>query len=378
MYKNSNIVKFICMVLLSSCIYVQGHAQNSPYIHKVYEFTPAPGQFVNTLPVYEEGDTPEMIAAKCTEAIAGESGELISLGGYGGYIVFGFDHRIENRSGHYDFKVLGNAFYAASNPNPDAADREGGSSEPGIVMVSRDDNGNGLPDDEWYELAGSEYDAPETIHSYTITYQRSDETKEPVKDPSNPAFTDVTYCPWTDNQGGSGFVFRNSFHKQSYWPQWIDADELTFTGTKLADNAVDESGKGSYYVLYCYGYGYADNQPNNDPRNRCSFNIEWAVSADGHHVWLDGIDFVKVYTGVNQYSGWLGETSTEICGALDLHLTGDDAEDEYFTSGVHPILLPENSGEEIFTPGGVKTTCANVPGIYIIKTKSGVKKVVKK
>ena len=29
----------------------------------------------------------------------------------------------------------------------------GGSAEPGIVFVSKDVNGNGEPDDEWYELA---------------------------------------------------------------------------------------------------------------------------------------------------------------------------------------------------------------------------------
>ena len=33
-------------------------------------------------------------------------------------------------------------------------EKSGGNSEPGIVLVSKDMNGNGLPDDEWYELAG--------------------------------------------------------------------------------------------------------------------------------------------------------------------------------------------------------------------------------
>jgi hypothetical protein len=39
-------------------------------------------------------------------------------------------------------------------------------------------------------------------------------------------------------------------------------------------------------------------------------------------VELAGIHFVKVYTGVNQYCGWLGETSTEIMGAEDFHIQG--------------------------------------------------------
>ena len=32
-------------------------AQNKPYITKIYDFCPAPGQFVNELPEWYEGDT---------------------------------------------------------------------------------------------------------------------------------------------------------------------------------------------------------------------------------------------------------------------------------------------------------------------------------
>ena len=35
---------------------------------------------------------------------------------------------------------------------------------------------------------------------------------------------------------------------------------------------------------------------------------------------LDFIDFVKVYSAEQQMAGWLGETSTEVAGAEDLHL----------------------------------------------------------
>ena len=72
---------------------------------------------------------------------------MVSLGGWGGYITFGFDHPVENKDG-YDLQILGNAFYMSGST-------EYGSSEPGIVLVSRDENGNGLPDDKWFELKGS-------------------------------------------------------------------------------------------------------------------------------------------------------------------------------------------------------------------------------
>lgn len=35
---------------------------------------------------------------------------MISLGGFGGYVVVGFDHTITNVTGKRDFRVLGNAF----------------------------------------------------------------------------------------------------------------------------------------------------------------------------------------------------------------------------------------------------------------------------
>lgn len=314
------------------CFFIAvGSLAQSPYISRVYEYLPAPGQFVNMLPEYEEGDDAESMALKAEECIANNNKVMITLGGYGGYVIFGFDHKINNVEGHYDFNILGNAYYASGNPNPDAP-VEGGSAEPGIVMVSRDDNGNGIPDDTWYELAGSEYYNSTTIHDYTLTYYRtpSDHVASPIK---GSPITDDTYIRWVSGIGEEGYVYKNAYHKQDYYPQWVSDSHLSFTGTILPPNAVDESGKGSYYVLYCYGYGYADNHPNDDPKNRSKFNIEWAVDASGKHVHLDGIHFVKVYTALNQQAGALGETSTEIQGAGDLHLLGGDDVDVYYKKG---------------------------------------------
>ena len=151
----------------------------SPYISKVYEYCPAPGQFINEMPRYEEGDTYETILQKAEESISGTNDIMISLGGYGGYVTFGFDHTVINIPGEKDFRIWGNAFYELLNP-----DQRGGSAEPGIVMVSYDTNCNGLPDDEWYELAGSEYYKAETRHNYTITYRRPDPDRIPEEDDS--------------------------------------------------------------------------------------------------------------------------------------------------------------------------------------------------
>ena len=120
-----------------------------------------------------------------------------------------------------------------------------------------------------------------------------------------------------------GHVYRNVYHHQSYYPQWIDADSLTFEGALLADNYVDESGMGNYYVQYAYAWGYADNQGSDSDTGsageavRNYFKISSAVAADGSAVDLQYIDFVKVQSAINFVAGALGEISTEVLAIRD-------------------------------------------------------------
>ena len=285
----------------------------SPYITRVYEYCPAPGQFVNEMPRYEEGDSYADMLRKAEESISGTNDVMISLGAYGGYVTFGFDHTVINRRGEKDIRIWGNCFYELLRP-----DRKGGSAEPGIVCVSFDANCNGIPDDPWYELAGSEYHSPQTVHGYSITYMRPDDSRMPVADEDN-SIEDLFYIEWRDNTGATGFIPKNIFHSQDYYPKWTKEDRLVFDGSLLAPNAEDVSGYGTYYILYSYPWGYADNHPN-EQEDLNSFDIGRAVDSEGNPVYLPGADFVRVYTGVNQNCGWLGETSTEICRAQDLHI----------------------------------------------------------
>ncbi|CAM3541035.1 cell surface protein [Flavobacterium chungbukense] len=296
------------------------------YISKVFEFKPAPGQFVNDLPVANDGDSADRILTRANSYLAKKNGDLISLGAFGGYVVFGFDHSIVNLKGRRDFRVLGNAFWAEANPNPNSGLR-GGSSEAGVIMVSYDKNKNGIPDDEWYEIEGGGHKMEKTIRNYEITYHRPDPNKTPVPGGGTGTviFTDMEYIYWKDNQGKQGYLAQNNAYNHSleYWPKWQkDQSTITFKGTRLPDNAVDESGNGSYFVQYAFLYGYADNAPNNDDDS--AIDIDWAIDSKGNKVQLPAIDFVKVYNGLNQQAGWLGETSTEIMGATDLHLLGEN------------------------------------------------------
>ena len=288
----------------------------SRYITEVYEYRPAPGQFVNIMPLYEEGDTEEDMCRKARESISGTNDIMISLGGYGGYVTFGFDHTVVNVPGQKDFKILGNAFYADANPNPSAPD-SGGSCEPGIVMVSIDQNNNGLPDDEWYELKGSEFGKEETLRDYAVTYYR-------------PTYSGAS-VQWRDNRGVSGKIdYLKAYHDQpSYYPNWIDAESYVLYGTCLESRTYDQSGNGSYWVNDSYDWGYADNFGEarlSDDENagagavKTYFKIENAVDGNGEPANLAYIDFVKVQTGVNAKAGWLGENSTEVFGFTDENL----------------------------------------------------------
>lgn len=269
--------------------------QAAAFANKVLEYRPAPTQFMNTdLTAYKEGYTANEVLKYATECI--QKRYSLTLGGFGGYIVLGFHQPIRNVAGEYDFKIYGNAYY-----NMYGTDKPGGNAEPGIVFVAKDINGNGLPDDEWYELAGSEYNTETETRGYEITYYRPEPENADVR--------------WTDNQGNEGFIFRNGFHTQnSYYPAWITEDKITFQGTRLKDNAINENGT---WVNYCYAWGYADNHPNNTEAS--NFKIDWAVDTKGNKITLDEIDFVKIYTAVNQYAGQTGEISTEIVTIENLH-----------------------------------------------------------
>lgn len=300
-------------VIISSCsrskdeVVTPDPEPTGPFLNKVtkvFEYFPAPGQFTNGLPVWKTGDDAKKMADYALTALAKE--EMISLGGFGGFVVMGFDHTIKNVPGEYSFIVLGNAFNNFA--------------EPGVISVSVDANKNGLPDDEWYEIAGSEYNSSKTIKNYQITYYKPDEGKVRTTDPADPYTSDNTYIKWKDNQGQSGYLSRNIFHDQPYYPQW-KGDSITFTGTRLTDSNIKNTSsdpESPYYVCPAFSWGYADNALNDD--NDAKIKLDWAVDKKGTPVKLTGINFIKVHTSQRAEAGWLGEISTEVLGVRDLNL----------------------------------------------------------
>ena len=300
------------------------------YATKIIEFMPAPGQFTNTS------------TAGNTEKTLNGMGGLVSLGSFGGYIVYGFDQPIKNNPQNpygVDFSIKGNSFVAGV---------KGVWTEPGAVMVMKDLNGNGIPDDgEWYELAGSDYWLDSSHRNIKMTYQ-------------NPKYNARKTVPWTTDNGLAGAVLTNNFHQQAYYPDpdiyGNDRDSLTLSGT-LIRCSLDKRVP-SYIEFYrCPAFGYFDNKNVDDktatnPKNpyyddekgksEDGFDISWAVDKDGNHVELDQIDFVKVYTAGAVNAGWLGEWSSEIAGIAITTPDPDYVPRDYYINyvGINQLQVP--------------------------------------
>ncbi|WP_238387908.1 cell surface protein [Pararcticibacter amylolyticus] len=248
---------------------------NKMYVSSLFEYLPAPGQYINV----------NVGNLESAAGILGKRG-TVTLGAWGGYIVLGFDHKVPNVAGKEDIIIYNNA---------------GLISEPGVVWVMEDQNGNGKPDDTWYELKGSASAMAGYVRNYSVTYTRP-----------NPITGDV---PWKDNKGNTGVVKTNSYHPQTYFPLWISGNEYTLTGTSLPSVNINMSNP-SYITSSPFEYGYADNAREGFDK----LDISNAIDASGNSVNLQGIHFIKIQTGIQANMGWLGELSTEVLGVADASL----------------------------------------------------------
>lgn len=264
-------------------------------VARIVEYTPAPGQFINernAMSGFAGEATPEAACAYVARRF--ERGDFVSLGGWGGYLVAAFAEPVP-ATGDYELYVAGNQMPT--------------SSEPGVIYVAQDTDGDRSPAGEtWYELKGSEFAAAD--RSYRITYRRPAADGDPV------AWTAVDGAGETH----TGQIGRIGEHTQNYYPAWIAADELTFRGTRLPNNItegeVDDQGRPvTAWIAHPFAWGYADNYSSIDRQGAANrFRIEDAVTADGAPANLSQIDFIKVQSGVNDWRSRIGELSTEVCG----------------------------------------------------------------
>ncbi len=222
---------------------------------------PAPGQFVNLAPRYEDGDDAETMCRKATEAI--NRGDVVTLGAFGGYIIMKLDEPVYTsiNDDNMGLRVESNAFITST----DHLGRKYGSCEPGIVMVMEDYNRNGLPDDgKWMEIYGEVSHLGSPVD---VAYHNPNDNGD---------------IPYTASDGTEGHIpYLPSYNKQPYYPEWMDSHKLEFSGR----------------------------MPNKDSELDLS---DIRDPETGLNAGIKRIDFIKIYTGVLQVNGALGECSTEV------------------------------------------------------------------
>jgi hypothetical protein len=200
-----------------------------------------------------------------------------SLGSAGGYEVWKVNPQAS-------YKIYGNAF--------------GGWNEPGIVWVQEDNNGNGLPDEMWYELTGGD----ETDHArknqitrrYAVTYFKTD-----GKSVTNEYGQLIRGVYWADSKGRTGMIPGGFPDK--YWG--VEGGWVTYTCTLLRDDG--NIFFSSYNLTGLTGYV--------DTVDDCKFHVSDAIYADGTPAKnLPAVNFIKVQTGIFRYGDIFGDVSTEI------------------------------------------------------------------
>ncbi|MHC4977237.1 MAG: hypothetical protein ACYTF7_11640, partial [Planctomycetota bacterium] len=116
----------------------------------VFEYQPAPGQFINN-PNFND---PSHALGPPTGGgtLDPNESDVVSLGGAGGSITLVFAQTVmdDQRNPHgMDAIIFSNAFWSYSGDPTARFD------EPAIIEISRDVNQNGIPDDFWYVVRGS-------------------------------------------------------------------------------------------------------------------------------------------------------------------------------------------------------------------------------
>ena len=297
----------------------------------------------------------------------------VSLGAFGGYVVLDFGVPEKNadgsvKSGIYndpdnaygvDFILYGNAM--------------GTWAEPGCVQVS-------LDGENWYDLAGSLHYRPETtdkgyaIWDYSTTYTHP-EAAESEETGANgvavPYASTYKLRPTSNEKTESGTVAINAWHKHSYFPLYnnyfvalnglstslnglvppltgLDLTtfgsykakdttpaELTLKGVKLVVPKTTSGGNSTAPDDFLFGYvdchpnglrsnvqlnPYTTGRTSNTTSNGDPMDLSWAVDDDGNPV-----RYVRVYTGVQQMNGIMGESSTEVLGSHRATLKGGSA-----------------------------------------------------
>lgn len=232
----------------------------------------------------------------------------------------------------------------------------------------KDEDGNVLPGYKTVTVSKSG-----AIWNYSVTYEN------PVPDDDSLATGEtgttgknVVYSYTGLSENGKGRVLFNNWHRHNYFPLLnnyfvgvnghtaLDGIVNTISplalgnyasytpkasstvGAKLTMSGVRLMPASNSTAPDTFLFGYVDCHPNgtlstvqvnpyttgrtsNDNSNGDPMDLSWAVDDSGKPVVLDSVRYVRVYTGVMQMNGMMGESSTEVLGSHRATLKGDGA-----------------------------------------------------
>ena len=308
----------------------------------------------------------------------------VSLGAFGGYVVLDFGVPAKDEAGNVtggiyndpdnaygvDFILYGNAM--------------GTWAEPGCVQVSLDgENWYDLAGSLHYRPEGT--DKGSAIWDYTVTYTNpvaaDDDLDSGKTGTAEKAVTWSASCktrPTSTAAPENGSVTYNAWHKHSYFPLYNNyfvalnglstslnglapqigdldltsfgsytaksgttASTLELKGVKLVVPKTTSGGNSTAPDDFLFGYvdchpngvrsntqllsPYTTGRTSNTTSNGDPMDLSWAVNKDGSPKQLDAVRYVRVYTGVQQMNGIMGESSTEVLGSHRAVKKGDGA-----------------------------------------------------
>jgi len=275
----------------------------SPFATRMVRYEPAPGQWVND-PFFNHPDA--ALGRPYADGFdeIGDS-SLVSLGGFGGSIVLGFDHTVEDHPLNpfgMDAVVFGNAFWVAEAGPPDPNTHW---AECATIEISLDANANNQADDYWYLIPGSHITDPD-VQLLGVTWD--DDVYDDTYPPPNAAWI-------PPDSSGIWTTFAYELPYAVFGPVrvvnpsgdptredifgYAEYSPTVLLGDLNGDDIVDDPmiAPEEFYTVPDdpFEVGMTPGSGGGD-----AFDIAWAIDpATGLPADLPGFDFIRLTTAVN-------------------------------------------------------------------------------